>query len=169
MTVTPAEPWYATTQVKRQLTTINPLGMELIIVALIAMWILTDMGSRIRRREETSIPQVKVIELPAITPAPAPEPKHKLTGVKGRILSAYRDGLEAVEKLTGVGMAPHITLREFLKMVALLPPTATGQFAELTAIAESALYSAHSPREDIATRAESLATNIKEELRSGTP
>ena len=167
MTVTPAESWYATTQVKRQLFTINPLSMELIIVAFIAMWILVDMGSRTRRREETGIPQAEIIELPAITPAP--EPKHKLTGIKGRILSAYRDGLEAVEKLTGVGMAPHITLREFLEMVALLPPTATGQFAELTAIAESALYSAHSPREDMATRAESLATNIKEELRSGTP
>jgi len=166
MTVTPAEPWYATTQVKRQLFTINPLSMELIIVAFIAMWILVDMGSRTRRREETVIPRAEIIELPAITPAP--EPKHKLTGIKGRILSAYRDGLEAVEKLTGVGMAPHITLREFLKMVALLPPTTTGQFAELTAIAESALYSAHSPREDIATRAESLATNIKEELRRGT-
>ena len=166
MTVTPAEPWYATTQVKKRLFTINPLSMELIIVAFIAMWILVDMGSRTRRREETGIPRAEIIELPAITPAP--EPKHKLTGIKGRILSAYRDGLEAVEKLTGVGMAPHITLREFLKTVALLPPTATGQFAELTAIAESALYSAHNPRDDMATRAESLASNIKEELRSGT-
>ena len=163
--IEPAEPWYTTLRIKRQLFTINPLNTGLILVVLIALGLFIRR-SKTRVREKKIIPLAEIIELPTTTPPPATKPK--LTGIKGRILSAYRGGLEAVEKVTGIGMAPNITLREFLKMATLLAPTATGQFAELTAIAESALYSAYSLREDIATRAEQLATTIKEELRRGT-
>jgi archaellum component FlaC len=166
MTVAPVEPWYATLRVKRPLFTINPISTGLILVILMALWLLIYRRGQARVPEEKDLSQAQVIELPAITPAP--EPKLKLTGIKGRILSAYRGGLEAVAKITGVGMAPNITLREFLKMATLLSPTATGQFAELTAIAETALYSARSLRQDTAARAEELAATIKEELRRGT-
>ena len=130
------------------------------------MWIIVDMCSLTRRREETGIPRTELIELPPITTAPEPSPR--LTGLKGRILAAYRGGLDIVEKTTGVAMAPNITLREFLKMATLLLPMAIRQFAELTRIAEIALYSARSLREDSATKAERLAATIKEELRHGT-
>jgi hypothetical protein len=73
-----------------------------------------------------------------------------------------------VEKITGVNMSPHITLREFLKMVSLLAPTAINQFAELTDMAEVTLYSNTRSREEAAVRAEKLATLINRELHHGT-
>jgi hypothetical protein len=166
MTVIPIEPWYTTLRVKRQLFTINPISTGLMLIIFIALGLLIYRKSQTRVREEKVIPQTQVIELPAVTPLP--EPKHKLTGIKGRILSAYRAGLDAIAKITGVSMAPNLTLREFLKMTTLLSPTTTGQFAELTAIAETALYSTRILHKDMATKAEQLSATIKEELRRGT-
>lgn len=166
VTITPAEPWHAPTKVKSQLFIVNPLCMELIIFALLAVWIFVDIGIRTRRREEPGIPRAEVIELPTITPMPKFKPR--LIGIKGRILAAYWGGLEAVEKICGIHMAPHITLREFLKTVSTLLPRITGQFTELTTIAENTLYSNSSLHKDTATTAEQLAATIKEELRRGT-
>jgi hypothetical protein len=167
MTVTPAEPWYTSTEAKRPLFIVNPLGMELLIAAMLALWILADMGSLMRRREKTGVPRPQFVEMPAVTPAAAPGPR--LTGIKGRIISAYRAGLEAVERLSGISLGPSATLREFLKTAALPTPAAIRQFAELTAIAEITLYSPRRLSEDTAARAEKIAAGIKEELRRGTP
>jgi hypothetical protein len=167
ITIEPLEPWCTPLQIKRQVLTINPLITGLTLVFLAALGLLIYRRSKTRMYEGSGVPQAEIMELPAITPPPEPRPI--LTGIKGRILSAYRVGLEAVETISGIFMAPNVTLREFLKTVTLLPPTAIGQFAELTAIAESALYSDYRPHEDTATRAEQLAINIKEELHSGTP
>ena len=164
--VQPPEPWYTSLQVNKQLFTINPLSIELILVALLAMWILADIGIPIRRREKTGIPQPELIQVPVMTPPPESRPR--LTGIKLRIISAYRGGLEAVEKISGISMTPRITLREFLKMATLLLPTNIKQFAELTSIAEITLYSDCSPHEDTATQAEHLAATIREELHRGT-
>ncbi len=111
------------------------------------------------------IPGAKLREPPTI--APPPKPKYEFTGIKGRILSAYLDGLEAVEKVTGIPIAPHATLREFLNAATPRLPMATKPFTELTTIAEIALYSAHRLDENTATRAEQLAAITKEELHNG--
>jgi hypothetical protein len=66
-------------------------------------------------------------------------------------------------------MAPSATLREFLKTARLPSPATAAPFAELTAIAESSLYSAGDPPDAIAARAEELVDIIKEELRRGHP
>jgi len=169
ITVTPAEPWYAATQVNKPLFTINLLSTGFILVFLIALVLLVHRKSQALVSEERDTPQTQVIELPAITPSPEPKPKlTEIKGIKGRILAAYRGALEAVEKVSGASMSPNITLREFLKMAALLPPIAIKRFAELTAVAEIALYSARSLHKDTAAKAEQLAVIIKEDLGSGT-
>jgi len=167
ITVEPPETWATTMNVKRQLLTINPLSISLILAILVALWLAIRRRSRMRTYAEKEIPPAEVVEIPTAPPLPAPIPK--LTGIKGQVLSAYRSVLAIVEKISGVIMSPDITLREFLKIAQLPSPTTTDRFAELTAIAESTLYSAYSPQKDTATRAAELATNIKEELRSGTP
>jgi hypothetical protein len=166
ITIEPVQPWHTSLIIKRRFFTINPLITVLILAVLIALGLFIYKTSQTRVWQEKGVPRAEVIELPAI--APPSEAKPRLTGIKGRILSAYRGGLEAVEKISGIVMAPNITLREFLKMATLLIPTAIRQFAELTTIAERTLYSARSPHKDTATRAEQLATAIKEELRRGT-
>ena len=111
------------------------------------------------------IPEATLQEL--ITVAPAPGPGYEFSGTKGRVLSAYLHGLGVVEKVTGIPMVPHTTLREFLNAAALQLPTAIEPFVELTLIAENALYSAHKLDESAAAKAEQLAAIIKEELYSG--
>jgi hypothetical protein len=169
VTIEPVEPWYTSLQVKRGSFTINPANIGLLLVAVISLGPLVFSRVRTRppsRGEKMVTPEARRREPPAI--APPPRPKHQLTGIKGRILSAYLDGLEAVEKVTNIPMAPHTSLREFVNAATPQLPTAIKPFTELTTIAEIALYSAHRLDEDTATRAEQLATTITEELRSGT-
>lgn len=163
--VEPLEPWAPTTNVKQQIFIINPLNTSLMLAILVALWLVIRRRSRIRTYTEKEIPPVEVVEVPPTPPLPAPIPK--LTGIKGQVLSAYRSVIAAVEKINGVIMSPDVTLREFLKIAQLRSPTANALFAELTTIAETTLYSAYSPQQDTAARAEELAANIKEELRSG--
>ena len=167
ITVEPPASWATAASVKRQISTVNPLSTVMIVAIFAALWLVVRRRSHARIPEEKRLPPAETVEIPAITPTPAPGPKP--TGIKGRILSAYRSGLAAVERITGVIMAPDSTLREFLTIARMPSPPARERFAELTAITESTLYSVQSPQQETATRAEELATNIKEELHSGTP
>jgi hypothetical protein len=169
ITIEPVEPWYASLQIKRGIFTINPANIGLLLVAVIPLGLLIFSGVRTRppsRREKMVTPEARRPEPPTV--APPLRPKHELTGIKDRILSAYLNGLEAVEKVTSIPMLPHTSLREFVNAATPQLPTAIKPFTELTTIAEIALYSAHRLDEDTATRAEQLATTITEELRSGT-
>lgn len=166
MAVEPDEPHYAPLQKNRQLFTINSVNTGLILAALSALGFFFFRRSRARVTEDRAISASEVMALPAIVPKPAPAPG--LTGIRGRILSAYQGGLEAVERVIGVHMTPDTTLREFLKTATRLSPQVNGRFAELTTMAEMALYARYNPRKDSATRAEHLAAAIKEELHRGT-
>lgn len=101
-----------------------------------------------------------------VTTAPLLKVKPMLTDIKGRISSAYTNSLGIIENKTGIVMSPHITLREYLKATTPLLATAVSAFTELTAIAEVALYSAHSLEENTAGKAEQLTAIITEELHS---
>ena len=171
ITIEPVEPWYASLDIKGWIFTINMASMGLMVIAFISLGLLVYNRVRVRARpprpqEEMVITEVIPQEPPTAVP-PKPK-KYEFTGIKGRILSAYMGGLEAVEKVTSVPMATHITLREFLNIVSPHLPAAIKPFTELTTIAEIALYSAHRLDEDIAIRAEQLTITIKEELYSGT-
>lgn len=170
ITITPVEPRYAPLQIKRWVFVVNPVNIGLMLFAFLSLGLVVYNRFRTRPivlRHKKAVPQPPAQELPAATPPPMP--KFEFTGIKGRILSAYLDGLETVEKVTRTLMATHTTLREFLKTATPRLPTAIKSFAELTTIAEVALYSARRLDEDIATRAEQLAATIKKELHnSGT-
>ena len=159
-------PWHKPLRMKKRVFVVNPLTTGLMLVLLMSLGLLVYMRSKVRAPEAKAIPGAEVIELPAMTAVPVPKPR--FTGFKGRILSAYYSGLEVVEKITGIDMAPNITLREFLKMTTLLAPTNTGPFAELTFLTETTLYANYNPNEEAATKAEQLATDIKKELHRGT-
>jgi hypothetical protein len=169
ITVKQLEPWATAVSEKRRILTINPLSAGLVLVIFIVVVIVIYRRNQIRVSRQKAMSPVDSLELPTITPLHSPASKQKLTAIKSRILSAYRSGLSVVEKITGIIMAPHITLREFLKMANLPSPTVTERFTELTAITESTLYSAQEPPKDTVARAEELAATIKEELRSGNP
>jgi len=167
-TIEPVESLYAPLQIKRQIFTVNPLNIGLMLVAFFSLGLL--VYNRVRAKvpspqEEKVILQPQAREPSAVAPPPS-RPKYEFTDIRGRILSAYISGLEAAEKITSISMAAHTTLREFLKTATPRLPTSIKPFTELTTIAEVALYSARKLDEDIATRAEQLAATIKEELHS---
>lgn len=168
ITIEPVEPWYSSLETKRRIFTINPANIGLMLVAFVSLGLLVFNRVRTRppgRREKMVIPEARLRE--PLMVAPAPRPGYEFSGTKGRILSAYLNGLGVVEKVTGIPMAPHTTLREFLNAAVLQLPTAIKPFTELTLIAENALYSAHKLDETTAAKAEQLVAIIKEELYSG--
>ncbi|MFH1647006.1 MAG: DUF4129 domain-containing protein, partial [Chloroflexota bacterium] len=151
-------------EVKRQVITANPLTGALVLGAL-AVPAVFLYRRRPRTAGEKSAVTARGPEQPVFNWVPAPRPG--LSAVSQRVVTAYRRALEVVERVTGVIMAPGNTLREFLE-TASLPPAITRTFADLTAIAESALYSASGARREEAARAEGLADTIREERHRGT-
>ena len=169
ITIEPAEPWYTPLQIKRQVFAVNPVNIGLMLTAFFALGLLVynQVRSRVLAvREEEFIAQPRMKGQSPIIPKP--EIKYKLSSIKSRILSAYMSGLKTVEKITGVAMSVHTTLREFLTTATPHLPTATRSFSELTSITEVSLYSAHRLDEDTVARAERLATTIQEELHRET-
>jgi enamine deaminase RidA (YjgF/YER057c/UK114 family) len=168
MKIEPTEPWYTSLQVRKQIFIINPVNMGLILITLLSLWLLIFAKIKARSvkpREEQLAYQTKPRGLPTIDSFP--KSKYKFAGIKGRIFSAYLDGLKAVEGVTHILMSPHTTLKEFLDAAIPLVPVINRPFTELTKVAEIALYSGHVPDENAAIRAEQLTANIKQELQHG--
>ncbi len=161
--IKPVQPWYASPQIRRRVLTLNSLNMGLMLIALICLGILLYIRIP-RRQEKITIPEVEVTVREPPTVTPSIRPSYEFTDIKGRILSAYLNGLETVEKVTGISMAPHTTLREFLKATTSLLPSAIKSFTELTIAAEIAVYSAHKLDSSSAARAEQLTATINKEL-----
>jgi len=161
--VEPLEPWASYLAVKRQSIVINPVFSTLTFVSLLVLVFL--ILRRRRTPEEKAIPREEVAGSTAfITPR---APAIKLTGIRGRIISAYRSGLAMIERIAGVHMTPDTTLREFLAKVAKVLPGISRQLAELTAMVERALYSNQNPTSKTAGIAEQITDDIQKELRRG--
>ena len=77
---------------------------------------------------------------------------------------AYGGALKVVEKITGITMEPHRTLREYLNATVPDLSGAAGAFTELTGMAEIVLYSNRDIASDLVEKAEGCAAAIKEEL-----
>jgi len=159
--VLPEQTWLEPYTSSRTILTINPITTGFILMVLISLVVLAGRKRTIGVNAETERVCVESNSPPVTGMSPKPRPV--LSGIEGRILNAYHRGLDTVEKVTGVDMSPHITLREFLKMTSLLAPSALNRFAELTDIAEITLYSNTNPHENTATRAEELAASINRE------
>lgn len=136
-------------------------------IALIVMLYIDFKNRPAHRREPVQVEHAAAPGTTTISATPGPDVrrdaiqamrlKANLVGVKGRIISAYLDGLEALGG-NGVTMTPPTTLSEFLEG---LPTDARRPFTELTSLAEIALYSTHKLNEDTAAKAERLAAGLK--------
>ena len=79
---------------------------------------------------------------------------------RGRIVSAYNRAARLLESSLAVSFRWHFTLRDFLRAVGLHVGSA---FAEVTELAERALYSSRATDESEAQRAEELAKSVGRE------
>jgi len=166
VTIDPAEPWYAPVKLTRQTFVINPINSALMLALLFSLSLF------VYRRSRSGIPETDISsslseELPSVTPLN--RLKTDFSGTNQRILSSYQNGLNAIEKASGISMTAPSTLREFLNAVSpRLTTAASLLFAKLTDLAELVLYSPRQPDEDAAIRAEQLAASLKKETHYGT-
>jgi hypothetical protein len=166
--VEPSEVWYASLRVDRRIFTVNAANTGLMLVILLALGVLAYTGVRARPRrvsQEAVAPQGVGRE--PVSTTPSPRRRYEFTGIRGGILSAYLDVLAVVERVTGVSMESSTTLREFLEISAPHLAGAVVFFAELTTMAEVALYSGRDPDAVAVARAEQIVAIVKEELGSG--
>jgi len=165
--VVPVDSWYTPLELTRPILAINPLTTGLMLAILIMAAAMARRMIRLVPAEEKAVGQPGAIVLPAIIPVI--EHGERPNGIRGRILASYQSVLRTLEKTPGITMAPHNTVREFLEIAAAPPLKIHKSFAGLTSITEIALYSATRLNEAAASRAEQLASTIKEEMLSGTP
>jgi len=164
LTVKPAEPWYAPLVMRGRVFTVNPLTVSLLLAALLtAGWLLY----RDRRVAVPAAPAPPSVTVPAAT-RPQPGSTPACPSEKHRLLSSYRDTVRLIETNTGLTIPAASTLREFLKAAAPHLRAAAAPFAELTSLAETALYAASPVDGALAERARSLAAVIAKELNDGT-
>ena len=138
---------------------LNLLNVGFLSAAVIA----TGVALYRRRRGRPAAPPPPEGLLPPIV-VEKPIMERKPEGSKGRVLAAYYDVAGAVQRLTAISLEPQKTLREFLRETKPLLGKAGEAFAELTYLAERALYSPYIGDEDVG-KAEGLAQTLKEELR----
>ena len=162
--VDPAEPWADSLLLERQVMIFNPTGTVMALVATIAIIIYMS-----RRKWRTSGKDTRegVIIRPPVKPVPVAL-TIEYTGIKGRIVTAYRTILSITERISGMRLLPHMTLREFLNGVSRLLPVIIRPLTELTLMVEKVLYSNQSSTDQSAATAEQLTTDITEELSRGT-
>jgi hypothetical protein len=151
---------------KKQAISAKPLAAVLLACILAAAcWFIYRRRTRPAPLGAPATPQESYIPPPPLAPPPPSLPR--LTGLRGKVLAAYRGALATVEKTAGVVMGPDTTLREFLGTASLPSPAARDTFTELTGMAEGALYSGNAPHREAAARAEKLARDIREDLSGG--
>ena len=167
--IEPVEPWYAPAKIKKTVLIINPLSSGLMLAAILSL------GLILFRRVKTSPlhlyrdePAVKISQPERLISTPVSTEKTELDDTRNRILSAYNTGLTAIGEITGVSIAPHTTLREYLNAATPRLSNAAKPFSELTTLTENALYSAREYDENTAENAEGLVNNILKEQSSGT-
>ncbi|MFA5307907.1 MAG: DUF4129 domain-containing protein [Dehalococcoidales bacterium] len=168
LSVEPAEPWYETITIKRQMFVLNPLliaGLTAAI-ALAAVFILRNRKRAAVYETRGEKPFLPAASADTATLTPPPRPPVKLSGNRSRIAAAYADALAKVVKNTGVMPAPGTTLREYPGMINLAP-AAAGHFKDLTGLAETALYADDAVTRDTAAAAEKMAATLKKELNDG--
>ncbi|OGO30984.1 MAG: hypothetical protein A2Z29_01165 [Chloroflexi bacterium RBG_16_56_11] len=151
---------------QRRLITINPFSSGLVLALGASAGVALFRRKRRRRPASTSIPPAA--EGAWLTVITSRESGPQLSGARDQIRLAYHHGLMHVERTTGVKMASHFTMREYLVRARLPAILMAGLFAELTGIAESSLYSPALPRPEEVEKAEKIAAGIEEAANHGT-
>jgi hypothetical protein len=169
--IEPAEPWQASSQTQVSVFIVNPvnLGLASSVFIVVGAVLSTRWGKSKPKREEKSS------ETPAFVPQPENVAKAAVLaksefmfeGVKGKVLEAYVKAMRAVESVNEISLKPHMTLREFLYDAQPKIGDAVNPFANLTVLAERALYSPHQPRIEEVAKAEDLATKVETVLKHG--
>ena len=166
--VDPEEPWHSPVQreVRVFIVSVTSLGLLALLVSYVG--VLATLGWRRRR---TAAPSTVTMPLPHLQEpvyGAVREPHGRVHvpffakpgSLKARIVSSYYSSAYLLAARRAVRLLPSFTLRDFLRAVGMQIRSA---FAELTRLAEHALYRSPEPEEAEVRRAEELSEQVKEE------
>jgi hypothetical protein len=165
VTVEPEEPWQDLAQARVDVFVLNSVSVGLALVSSVcgAVVLYAMYRKSKSKREERKAQVLGSPILPrgnGVLGSVASKPEFRFEGLKGKVLEAYAKAVKSVELLTGSLLKSEMTLREFLFEVEPKLGDAFGVFAELTTLAEKALYSPHMPNAEDVSKAEELSGKI---------
>jgi hypothetical protein len=163
ITVEPAEPWNAPAQKEMNIFIVNPANIALASVAFVCVGTaFYTRSNRTRRRKDGRTEGVVSLSSSTyLRKTTLFSNQTRLEGTKRRVVEAYVQALQAVQRATAVSFVPQMTLREFLQETRPRLNGAADSFDDLTLMAERTLYSLYTPSENDATKAEDLTLNIR--------
>lgn len=170
VTVDPSEPWRAATQTTSEILVLNSVSIGLVSIVSVSIGGIGYLRlARTKKKKDEKEPQTlgatTQVSTIVATPSTQSKPQFKLEGLKGKVLESYVRALKVVEPTTGIILRSNMTLREFLIDTKPKLSEAASLFAELTALAERALYSPYTPKEEDLAQAEDHAINIGRVLK----
>ena len=167
--VEPEEPWYGPVRREARVFIVNATNLGLLSIS--AVYVLLLAGFAWRRRRAVTLPRALETPSPRL-PGPGYAAVEELReGVwvpffaepgspKARIVSSYYSAAHLLGARRSVPLLPSFTLRDFLRAVGAQVKSA---FAELTGLAEGALYRSREPEEGDPQRAEELSEQVRGE------
>jgi hypothetical protein len=172
--VEPAEPWQASSQTQVSVFIVNPvnLGLASSVFVVIGAVLSTKWGKPKPEKGEGG-EKKQVVSALALQPESLGsvvilrESEFMLEVVREKVLEAYVKAMRTIESLNGISLQPQMTLREFLHDAQPKLGEAVNPFSDLTALAEKALYSPHSPEMKEVAKAEDLAAKVEMVLKHG--
>ncbi len=163
--VLPVEPRDAPVEAEASVFMVNPLSIGLTSVAFVPLIAVYARGRRRKREKEAGeVPDVhEILNVDAPLNKDVPF-KATLPSVSGDLLDLYRDGVRRIEQRTGVPFQPYLTLREYQKAVS---SSLNGHaFAQMTALAEPALYSRRPVTEEMLGAMRRFRQDLEEGLKA---
>jgi len=170
--VQPTQPWQASAAENCNVFVLNAVSIGMTLaVSLGVISVMYFRFAKVRTKKSMATRQ-DIITASTVTKevavvVPTAIVERKLEGFSGRVLKAYIGALAVAQSATGLSATPTMTLREYLQNVGQKLGEAQSLFAELTALAEKALYSSHAAEQADSEKAEELADTIRRRL-SGT-
>jgi len=164
--VVPEQPWNAPGEARASVFVINLINVAIAgAVALLApMAALAYRSSRRRRmarREPEPLPATAWSLPPLRLPEPVVEVPSPATP-RDELIATYREAAAAVQRLTGMELAPAMTLREYARLVR--PLLRSDAFGQLTTLVEAALYSPRPVTLDQPPQARDFTARVEREV-----
>jgi len=167
--VDPEEPWYSHVHREVRVFIINVTNLGLLVLLASYVGVVGSLAwRRSRGLAPSALPEVPSPHIGEPGYAPVEEPRLRVPSLafaepgspRMRIVSSYHSAAEFLAARRAIPLRPSFTLRDFLRAVGVPIKSA---FAELTSLAERALYRSREPEEADPQRAEELSEQVKEE------
>ena len=174
-TVTPSEPWPAAVTLSRKVMTVYAVncGVFFLILVLLGIILPRRLKFSIRPSAKQKLPQSVIATQSAFSATAASNVADNNSNdidfpdknsPAGRLFYWYRIVIRLVQKVSGLLLQPHQTLREYLDDTVKATGAAGKIILEFTRIVEMVLYSSHQVTDNDIKNGEQLARKVRENI-----